>query len=133
MGKKKTCISEQRVRDILEMFFEGELYDFVIQSFYSPMAQKMCHFVDVRYCDGRPLREARRVLSRNLRGWSLHLERVYSADAVADELYRLCTVEGWRLRRDGPDTQDTPEVAMCVEQLRRDGILMFDTNTPTSL
>lgn len=133
MKKKKTCISEQRVRDILEMFFEGELYDCVIQSFYSPMAQKMCHFVTVRYCDGRPAKEVRRILARNLRGWSLLVHRVYSAEAVADELYRLCTVEGWRLRRDGPDTQDTPEVAMCVAQLRRDGILIFDPNTPTSL
>lgn len=133
MKKKKTCISEQRVRDILEMFFEGELYDCVVQSFYSPMAQKMCHFVTVRYCDGRPAKEVRRILARNLRGWSVLVHRVYSAEAVADELYRLCTVEGWRLRRDGPDTQDTPEVAMCVAQLRRDGILMFDPNTPTSL
>lgn len=125
MKQKKQRISAERVRDILEMFFSGQLYDYSINEQWES--------VDVRYCDGHPLREARRVLSRNLRGWRLHLERVYSADAVADELYRLCTVEGWRLRRDGPDTQDTPEVAMCVAQLRRDGILIFDPNTPTSL
>lgn len=124
MKKKKTCISEQRVRDILEMFFEGELYDCVIQSFYSPMAQKMCHFVTVRYCDGRPAKEVRRILGRNLRGWSVLVHRVYSAEAVADELYRLCTVEGWQLRRT-KQTEDTPEEKCCMAALMRDGNLCF--------
>lgn len=124
MGKKKTCISEQRVRDILEMFFDGELYDCVIQSFYSPMAQKMCHFVTVRYCDGRPAKEVRRILTRNLRGWSLLVHRVYSAEAVADELYRLCAEEGWQLRRT-KQTEDTPEEKCCMAALMRDGNLCF--------
>ena len=65
MKKKKQRISAERVRDILEMFFSGQLYDYSINEQWG--------FVDVRYCDGQPLREARRVLSRNLRGWSLHL------------------------------------------------------------
>lgn len=125
MKQKKTCISEQRVRDILEMFFEGELYDFVARSYYNPTTQTTLCLVDVRYCDGRPLAEVRRVLSRNLRGWSINVHRIFSADAVADELYRLCTVEGWRLQRTKPTEEDTPEVRRCVATLIRDDELLF--------
>ena len=106
------------------MFFDGELYDCMIQRIYSPMAQKMCYFVDVRYCDGRPLKEVRRVLSRNLRGWSVTVRRIYSAEAIADELYRLCTVEGWQLRRT-KQADDTPEVRRCVATLIRDDNILF--------
>lgn len=113
----KQRISAERVREVLEMAFEGQLYDYRIDERWG------C--VDVRYCDGAPIKDMRRVLLRNLKGWHVHAERVYSAEAVADELYRLCTAEGWRLRRDGDAAHDTPEDAQRVAVLLRDSALMF--------
>ena len=125
MKRARQRITEQRVRDILDMYFAGELYDFVARTYYNPMTQTTLYLVDVRYCDGRPLKEVRQVLNRTLRGWRVNVRRIYSAEAIADELYRLCTVEGWKLRRSKPNADDTPEVRRCMATLIRDDNLLF--------
>lgn len=89
--KSDSMVNTERASEIIRMIFEGQIYDFCIDEHYFT--------IWVRYCDFKPLSVMRDILKQNLRGYDIFVDRVYSMEAISQELYRLCTDGGWVLIR----------------------------------
>lgn len=114
--KARNRVSVERAEEIVRMALEGQIYDFDIDDQYS--------IVEVRYCDYKPLRVMRDILKKNLKGYSVYVERVYSKEAISQELYKLCTDGGWMITRNPRFAADA-DTQRIVNALKRDKSINF--------
>lgn len=109
-------VNTERASEIIHMIFEGQIYDFCIDEHYFT--------IRVRYCDYKPLRVMRNILKKNLKGYSVYVERVYSKEAISQELYKLCTDGGWMITRNPRYAADA-DTQRIVNSLKRDKSINF--------